>query len=98
MDPPSPKEIATGADGAQAFQFLIDSGEVISLSEKAALLQPAYGDAVRIVRDYISQHGPATVSDLREPLGTTRRILVPLLEKLDAEGITVRQGDLRALK
>jgi selenocysteine-specific elongation factor len=36
---------------------------------------------------------PFTVSDARRILGTTRRIAVPLLELLDARGITKRAGD-----
>jgi len=35
---------------------------------------------------------PAKVSDLRPVLGTTRRILIPLLEHLDKLRITIRDG------
>ena len=38
------------------------------------------------------------LNDLREVVGTTRRILVPLLEKLDKEGFTRRDGDFRTLR
>ncbi|MBT6451013.1 MAG: hypothetical protein HOK62_09885, partial [Verrucomicrobiales bacterium] len=34
----------------------------------------------------------------RQALGTTRRILIPLLEKMDRTGITRRQGDVRVLR
>ena len=50
------------------------------------------------VRAHIRDKGPSTAADLRNALGTTRRILIPLLERLDREGVTIRQGDLRALK
>jgi selenocysteine-specific elongation factor len=43
------------------------------------------------------QRGPATVSQLRQELQTSRRVLVPLLEKLDREGATRRVGDQRIL-
>src|SRR5699024_11466241 len=36
---------------------------------------------------------PFTVSQARRTLGTTRRVAVPLLERLDAEGITTRLAD-----
>ncbi len=36
---------------------------------------------------------PFTVSDARRALGTTRRVAIPLLEHLDAEGITRRAAD-----
>jgi selenocysteine-specific elongation factor len=37
----------------------------------------------------------ATASRLREALGTSRKYALPLLNLLDAEGITRRRGDLR---
>ena len=40
----------------------------------------------------------ATASDVRQMLGTTRRVLIPLLEHLDKTGWTRRVGDRRALR
>jgi selenocysteine-specific elongation factor len=49
------------------------------------------------VADFISKNGPATVSQLRQRLESSRRIMVPLLERLDREGVTRRVGDKRKL-
>jgi len=49
------------------------------------------------VAEFISKNGPATVSQLRQALGSSRRVMVPLLERLDREGITRRAGDKRML-
>jgi selenocysteine-specific elongation factor len=49
------------------------------------------------VADFISKNGPATVSELRQALGTSRRTMVPFLEKLDRQGVTRRIGDKRVL-
>jgi len=38
------------------------------------------------------------VSDLRQALATSRRIMLPILERLDRDGVTLRQGDKRILK
>ena len=41
-------------------------------------------------------HGPATVSELRQVVGTSRRVIVPLLEHLDRTFVTLearRQAD-----
>jgi selenocysteine-specific elongation factor len=48
--------------------------------------------------DLLTQRGAATASELRQALGTTRRILIPLLERLDREGVTRREGDRRVLR
>jgi selenocysteine-specific elongation factor len=53
--------------------------------------------ATELIRQFISNHGPATVSELRQTLGSSRRVIVPLLERLDREGVTLRQDDKRAL-
>ena len=31
-------------------------------------------------------------------LGSSRRVAIPLLEKLDRDGVTLRQGDKRSLR
>jgi len=51
-----------------------------------------------MIRNHIRSKGPATVSELKNLLGSSRRIMVPLLEKLDREGITKRAGDVRSLR
>ena len=40
----------------------------------------------------------ATVSELKPVLGVSRRIMVPLLERLDRDGVTMRKGDVRILR
>jgi selenocysteine-specific elongation factor len=36
-----------------------------------------------------------TVADVRDLLGSTRKYVLPILNQLDAEGITRRRGDDR---
>jgi selenocysteine-specific elongation factor len=48
-------------------------------------------------RTFISKNGPATVSELRQALQTSRRVMVPFLEMLDAQKVTRRVGDKRLL-
>jgi selenocysteine-specific elongation factor len=97
LEPPNPKEFATTDEKRKVLRFLIEIGEVVDLGDKCALLAASFES----LRDQIVsrlEKGPATASEIRESIGTTRRILIPTLEKLDAEGVTVRDGDLRSLK
>ena len=50
------------------------------------------------VTKFIHDKGPASVSDLREMLGTSRRVVIPFLERLDRDGVTVRVGERRVLR
>jgi selenocysteine-specific elongation factor len=60
------------------------------------------GDAFAKMRDVvialIREKGTASVSELRQALGSSRRIVVPLLERFDREGVTRRLGDKRTLR
>lgn len=50
----------------------------------------------RVVRR-IRESGPVTVSEIRTMLDSTRKYVVPIVEHLDAAGVTRRSGDLRGL-
>ena len=96
IEPPNPGELApTGVD-KQALKFLLETGEAIQLDEKAVLLVEAYEKLKALITGHLAK-GQATASDLRVVTGTTRRILIPLLERLDREGVTRRAGDYRTL-
>ncbi len=51
----------------------------------------------RQIADFITKNGPATASQLKEAMQTTRKYAMPLLEHFDACGFTIREGDLRRL-
>jgi selenocysteine-specific elongation factor len=98
LEPPSRKELAPDAASQRALRFLIDTGEVLEISADLVMPASSVAQATELIRTYIRDRGPATVSDLRQALGTSRRIVVPLLEYLDRTFVTLRQGDKRALR
>lgn len=98
LDPPSRKELAPDALSQQALRFLINSGEAVELNAEIALSSRAFKQALDVVRNTLASKKSATVSDIRQVLGTSRRVVVPLLEKLDRDGVTRRVGDLRSLR
>jgi selenocysteine-specific elongation factor len=98
LDPPSRKDLAPDAPSNQALRFLIQSGELVEVNVEIILSADALKQAAERVRNHIRKHGPATTSDLRQMLGNSRRVAIPLLERLDRDGVTVRQGDKRALR
>jgi selenocysteine-specific elongation factor len=98
LEPPSRQELAPDAVSRQALRFLRDTGEVIELNEEVFVFAESFLRSRAAIIRYLRTMGPATSSDLRQMLGTTRRILIPLLERLDRDGVTRREGDLRALR
>ena len=97
FDPPPRHEIETNRHAQQVLRFLIDSGEVIEMGTDAVLLRVNFEDMKARITEFISKHGPATVSELRQALESSRRIMVPLLERLDRDGVTRRVEDKRIL-
>ena len=81
----------------KALRFLIEIGEVLDLGDKCALLTSSYEKAKHTVIDYLKANQKATVSEMRQTLGTTRRVLMPILDRLDKEGVTIRVEDYRVL-
>ena len=97
FDPPARKEIEVDRNAQQVVRFLIATGEAIEVGSDLVLLRENFERMKSGIVEFISKHGPATVSDLRQELQTSRRIMVPLLEKLDQQGVTRRLGDKRVL-
>jgi len=50
------------------------------------------------IRQYLGEKGSATVSELKELLGTSRKWALPLLNFYDRQGLTYRKGDRRFLQ
>jgi selenocysteine-specific elongation factor len=98
LEPPSRKELTPDASSQRALKFLIERGEVIEISTELVLSAAAVGQATAQVKAFLAKNGPATVSDLRQSLGSSRRVVVPFLEYLDRTFVTVRHGDKRALR
>ena len=98
LEPPSRKELTPDTAAQRALKFLIDSGEVVEIGAELVLSAAAAAQATANVKAFLAKHGPATVSELRQSLGSSRRIVVPFLEYLDRTFVTVRHGDKRALR
>jgi selenocysteine-specific elongation factor len=70
---------------------LVRVGEHIYRGEQLAEIR------TRLVRTLRAQ-GRMTAAQFRDAVGTSRKYVVPLLEFFDATGVTVRDGDQRALR
>jgi selenocysteine-specific elongation factor len=97
FDPPSVNQLAPDDLSRQALKFLLISGEAVQLTADVVVSSDALARAAEIVHDEIRRHGPATVSRLKTALGSSRRVMVPLLERLDRDRVTRRDGDVRVL-
>lgn len=98
LDPPSLKLLAGDPEGESALRFLLRTGEVVQVGESVVISEEAHDLARQRVVEFLRTHGRATVSEIRLELGTSRRVVVPLLEKFDRERLTARLGNHRVLR
>jgi selenocysteine-specific elongation factor len=97
FDPPDRKIVAKDRHLQQALRFLIEQGEIVEVGQDIVLLRDSVDQMQAAVSEFISANGPATASQLREKTGTSRRIIIPVLEYFDRQGVTRRVGDERVL-
>ncbi len=83
---------------ADIFEVACAEGFLARVGHAFHLHADAYAGVLQTVRDRLAAAPDgATVGDIRDWLGTTRKYVVPLCEHLDAVGATRRVGDKRVL-
>ena len=74
-----------------------DVGEIVTLSDGVIFTAGGLQDAKERIRRG-TQGKPFTLGEMRDALGTSRRVAVALLEYFDALGFTERDGERRVVK
>jgi selenocysteine-specific elongation factor len=91
FSPPEPE--AVGAEPGLV-RSLAREGQIVEL-DGVVFAASALDEARRRVQAALREWGTVTVADVRDLLGSTRKYVLPILKRLDAEGITRRRGDDR---
>jgi selenocysteine-specific elongation factor len=97
FDPPSRAELAPDATSQQALRFLRDCDELMELSSEVVMATEQFAKMRDAIVAFLRKSDSAAVSELRQLLGTSRRVIIPFLERLDRDGVTRRAGDKRIL-
>lgn len=87
---PEAAELADLGLGPRELAAAARAGLLVHLTGTIVLAADAPAHAAEVLAGLPS---PFTVSDARQALGTTRRVAIPLLEHLDAKGVTGRAAD-----
>ncbi len=98
--PPTLREIegATSLSGRQVLEMVTSLqrlGKLVRLSDELSLDVAAHEGLVATIRDHLRGAGTIDVQALKQLTGLSRKFAVPLLEHLDALGLTLRRGDTR---
>jgi selenocysteine-specific elongation factor len=95
--PPSVAECIE-AVGEDLYNALVAMAVLKQISPEVVFTPEAYQTMVEKLKKKINKDGPITVAQARDMFGSSRKYMLAFLERLDADGITVREGDLRRLK
>ena len=77
--------------------FLKDKGDIIELKGGILLTRRDFEKVSESLVEYLKKARKATASDIKTHLKTSRKYVIPLLERFDQMGITRRDGDYRVL-
>ena len=87
LSPPAPTDVATA-------RALVRDGTLVDL-DGVYFTAAAIDQARALVIDALSSRGSLTIADARDVLGSSRKYVVPLMGRMDSEGVTRRRGDQR---
>lgn len=90
--PPSVKE-ASEMVGPDVLTSLVELGELRQVSPEVLFTPVVFERLVLAIRDALEATGHTSVALLRDQFSTTRKYALGLLEYLNAQGITKRDGD-----
>lgn len=93
------EQLPLPADDAWAVLAQLDrDGRIARLPDGIAVSGAAYAEAVQLVRTLCERDGEVTLAQVRDATGSSRKVVQALLERMDADGITRRTGDVRILR
>jgi len=81
----------------EVLHFLVYSGQLVDVASDFFLPRRDFEKLIAEIKGLIQKEGKTTAARVRDVLGSSRKLVIPLLEKLDALGITRRLGDERVL-
>jgi selenocysteine-specific elongation factor len=95
--PPSVTD-CKAAVGEDIYGALLVLNELNQISADVVFRPESYQKMITQLIKKINKDGPITVAQTRDMFGSSRKYMLAFLERLDAEGVTVRDGDVRRLK
>jgi selenocysteine-specific elongation factor len=97
FSPPTLKECLAEV-GEDIYNAMIDLRILIPIPPDVVFRKQDYDLMISEIIDLLKSRGVITAAEVRDHFNTSRRYVLALLEYLDAQGITERDGDIRRLK
>jgi selenocysteine-specific elongation factor len=95
--PPTIKETQMEI-GDEVYNALIDLGILVPVSSEVIFRKQDYDRMLAELHGLFEEQGTLTAAQVRDHFNTSRKYVLALLEHLDQQGMTVREGDIRRLR
>jgi selenocysteine-specific elongation factor len=83
---------------AEVLGALVEQGRVVRMGDSVVFTADAYREMTGRIVEHLRENGSITVAEARTLFNTSRKYILPLLERMDQEQITRRNGDERVLR
>lgn len=97
FSPPGVKECQAEV-GDEVFNALVESNTFMTVSSDVVFRRQDYDLMVEGIRKTLEQNGRISLAEVRDLFNTSRKYAQAVLEHLDSNGVTVRDGDFRKIK
>ncbi len=95
-NPPTRKEVIAQIPGSEPIiRFMCEQNTLIELSDGVLFERKHYQAVKDGIVNFLKTHGKISIQQVRELCGLSRKYILPILNRLDEEGITRRHGDER---
>ncbi|MDO9548504.1 MAG: selenocysteine-specific translation elongation factor [Candidatus Marinimicrobia bacterium] len=102
FNPPDLKEIhqrspLSEKDVQLIIAYLMEENRIVQIDRDKFIHGEIIEQGSQQIREYLTKNQPATVSELKDVLNTSRKWAIPILNYYDKIGLTTRVGDQRVL-
>lgn len=102
FNPPSVEDALEGLPGTlqkteEVFEALVEQGTLVKIAQDLYLHKEAVEAALQKMKEAAGPEG-ISAGQVRDLLGSSRKVVIPLLEYFDAQRITRRVGDVRVFE
>lgn len=84
--------------GMETFQMLVEQGELMQVSAEVVFRKQDFQKMTAEIEADLNKMSSITLAQVRDKFQTSRRYALAILEAMDRQGITYREGDLRKLR
>jgi selenocysteine-specific elongation factor len=100
-NPPASDDLLNEIGSPQAnevFDALVEGGTLVKIAQDLYLHREAVEGAIQAIRENLGSAEGFGAGQVRDLLGSSRKVVIPLLEYLDSRRVTRRLGDVRVLE